>query len=75
MVFLIQNTQNRDTEAIQVNLDELVRATAGAHHVLLDLEELEEETLEAFRIKYQALASAARAELSRGALDTGTPEP
>ena len=75
MVFLIQNTQNRDTEAIQVKLDELIRATAGAHNVLLDLEELEEETLEAFRIKYQALAGTARAELSRGAQDTVTPEP
>ncbi|HKC17312.1 MAG TPA: low affinity iron permease family protein [Steroidobacteraceae bacterium] len=75
MVFLIQNTQNRDTEAIQVKLDELIRATAGAHNVLLDLEELEEETLEAFRLKYQALASAARAELGRGVKDTGTPEP
>jgi low affinity Fe/Cu permease len=75
MVFLIQNTQNRDTEAIQVKLDELIRATAGAHNVLLDLEELEEETLEAFRMKYQALASAARAELGRGVEDTGTPEP
>ena len=75
MVFLIQNTQNRDTEAIQVKLDELIRATKGAHNALLDLEELEEENLDAFRTKYQALAAAARAELSRGALDTGTPEP
>ena len=75
MVFLIQNTQYRDTEAIQVKLDELIRATKGAHNALLDLEELEEENLEAFRTKYQALASAARAELSRGAKDTGTPEP
>jgi len=75
MVFLIQNTQNRDTEAIQVKLDELIRATKGAHNALLDLEELEEETLDAFRTKYQALAAAARAELSRGDLDTGTPEP
>lgn len=75
MVFLIQNTQNRDTEAIQVKLDELIRATKGAHNALLDLEELEEETLDAFRIKYQALAGAARAELSRGLNDTGTPEP
>jgi low affinity Fe/Cu permease len=74
MVFLIQNTQNRDTEAIQVKLDELIRATKGAHNALLDLEELEEESLDAFRTKYQALASAARAELSRGAQDTGTPE-
>jgi low affinity Fe/Cu permease len=75
MVFLIQNTQNRDTEAIQVKLDELIRATQGAHNALLDLEELEEENLDAFRIKYQALAAAARAELSQGTQDTGTPEP
>ena len=75
MVFLIQNTQNRDTEAIQVKLDELIRATRGAHNALLDLEELEEEALDAFRRRYQALASAARAELASGADDTGTPEP
>jgi len=75
MVFLIQNTQNRDTEAMQVKLDELIRATHGAHNALLDLEELEQENLDAFRTKYQALASAARAELGRGLQDTGTPEP
>jgi low affinity Fe/Cu permease len=74
MVFLIQNTQNRDTEAIQVKLDELIRVTEGAHNALLDLEELEEESLHVFRSKYQALASAARAQLSRGDRDTGTPE-
>lgn len=75
MVFLIQNTQNRDTEAIQVKLDELIRSTKGAHNVLLDLEELEEDTLDTFRRRYEALASAARAELSQGVEDTGTPEP
>lgn len=75
MVFLIQNTQNRDTEAMQVKLYELIRATKGAHNALLDLEELDEEHLNQFRTKYQALAAAARAELSRGLLDTGTPEP
>ena len=75
MVFLIQNTQNRDTEAIQVKLDELIRATRGAHNALLDLEELEEASLDAFRARYQALASAARTQLSRGDLDTDTPEP
>lgn len=75
MVFLIQNTQNRDTEAIQLKLDELIRATKGAHNALLDLEELEDENLNAFRTRYQALASAARAELNLGVEDTGTPEP
>jgi low affinity Fe/Cu permease len=75
MVFLIQNTQNRDTEAIQVKLDELIRATKGAHNALLDLEELEEERLDSFKAKYQALAASARANLSQGSEDTGTPEP
>ena len=74
MVFLIQNTQNRDTEAIQVKLDELIRATRGAHNALLDLEELEEESLDAFRRKYQALARTARTALEDGVDDTGTPE-
>jgi len=75
MVFLIQNTQNRDTEAIQLKLDELIRATRGAHNALLDLEELEDEALDSFKRKYQALATAARTELSQGVEDTGTPEP
>lgn len=74
MVFLIQNTQNRDTEAIQIKLDELIRATKGAHNALLDLEELEEDALEAFRRKYQALATSARNELDQGSDDTGSPE-
>jgi low affinity Fe/Cu permease len=74
MVFLIQNSQNRDTEAIQLKLDELIRATHGAHNALLDLEELEEDTLEDFRRRYQELAHAARAEVGRGRKDTGTPE-
>jgi low affinity Fe/Cu permease len=75
MVFLIQNTQNRDTEAIQVKLDELIRATHGAHNILLDLEELEEDALDAFKTKYQALAATARSQLGEGNQDTGTPEP
>jgi low affinity Fe/Cu permease len=74
MVFLIQNTQNRDTEAIQLKLDELIRATQGAHNALLDLEELEEEELDQFRLRYQALASLARKNRAGGALDTDTPE-
>jgi low affinity Fe/Cu permease len=75
MVFLIQNTQNRDTEAIQIKLDELIRATNGAHNALLDLEELEEEVLDGFRQRYQSLATSAREDLGRGKVDTGTPDP
>jgi low affinity Fe/Cu permease len=74
MVFLIQNTQSRDTEAIQVKLDELIRVTNGAHNALLDLEEIEEEELDAFRAKYQLLARSARDELLLGIKDTDTPE-
>ena len=74
MVFLIQNTQNRDTEAIQVKLDELIRATKGAHNALLDLEELEEDVLDSFRKKYQDLANSARTNLDQGSDDTDTPE-
>ncbi len=74
MVFLIQSTQNRDTAAIQIKLDELIRATQGAHNALLDLEELEEAALHAFRGKYQSLAAAARKELGAGIQDTGTPD-
>jgi low affinity Fe/Cu permease len=74
MVFLIQNTQNRDTEAIQVKLDELIRATKGAHNALLDLEELEEETLDKFHAKYEKLAKTARGALEGGADDTDSPE-
>ena len=75
MVFLIQNTQNRDTEAIQIKLDELIRSTKGAHNALLDLEELEQENLDAFKARYQALAAAARNNVGLGNLDTDTPEP
>jgi low affinity Fe/Cu permease len=75
MVFLIQNTQNRDTLAIQIKLDELIRVTQGAHNVLLDLEELEEDTLDEFRARYEGLARQARAQLERGEPDSGTPEP
>jgi low affinity Fe/Cu permease len=74
MVFVIQNTQNRDGAAIQIKVDELVRAISGAHNGLLDLEELSESELEAFRKKYLELAAEARAELRRARSDTDTPE-
>jgi low affinity Fe/Cu permease len=74
MVFLIQNTQNRDTAAIQLKLDELIRATQGAHNALMDLEELEERQVEAFRRRYERLALEARRRLERGETDTDTPD-
>lgn len=73
MVFLIQNTQNRDTAAMQIKLDELIRAVEGAHNALLDLEELEEKDLTSFRKHYENLAKDARATLKAGGVDTDCP--
>ena len=74
MVFLIQNTQYRDAEAVQVKLDELLRATAGPHNALLDLEELEARELDQILAGYARLAEGARASLRQGRCDTGVPE-
>jgi len=74
MVFLIQNTQNRDTQALQIKLDELLRTMENAHTVLLDLEELDDEELAAIRKEYLELAKKARAALRRGKSDTGVPK-
>jgi low affinity Fe/Cu permease len=65
MVFLIQNTQNRDSEATQVKLDEIIRAIGRAKNELLDLEELEEEELDHIRAEYQAIAQKARGDLRK----------
>ena len=73
MVFLIQNTQNRDSEAIQIKLDELIRATKGAHTVLLDLEELDDKHLATIKQCYEEIAKKSRAALKHGEDDTGTP--
>ena len=70
MVFLIQNTQNRDSAALHLKLDELIRTSQGAHNVLLDLEELSEHELTRIRDKYQCLAAEARECLRRGEKDT-----
>ena len=66
MVFLIQNTQNRDSEAIQVKLDELIRVMEGAHNGLLNLEELDEKELDLIRVNYVKLAEEARKALQQG---------
>ena len=60
MVFLIQNTQNRDSQALQIKLDELIRALEPAHNALLDLEELDDADMEKFRSNYLKLAELAR---------------
>jgi low affinity Fe/Cu permease len=65
MVFLIQNTQNRDSEALHVKIDELIRANARADNALLDLEDLEEQDLDRIRADYEKLAEKARHELHR----------
>lgn len=72
MVFLIQNTQNRDSEAMEVKLDEIIRAMDDAHNALLDLEELEEHELDKIRLSYSELAKKAREELRQGISDTGS---
>jgi low affinity Fe/Cu permease len=74
MVFLIQNTQNCESEAMQLKLDELIRATEGAHLSLLDIEQLTDEELDRIRCHYERLAADARERLRRNEPDTGTPD-
>ena len=74
MVFLIQNTQNRDQEALQIKLDELLRSMENAHTVLLDLEELDDEELDRIRRDYLKLAKKAREDLRKGKDDRGVPD-
>jgi low affinity Fe/Cu permease len=74
MVFLIQNSQNRDSEALQIKLDELIRVTEGAHNALLNLEDLEERELDRIRSTYSDLARKAREDLRKGLGDTGRPD-
>ena len=73
MVFVIQNSQNRDSEAIQVKLDELIRSIEGAQNRLLDLEELEEDEIEEVRSGYRRLASDARKSQQTGSSTGRTP--
>jgi low affinity Fe/Cu permease len=73
MVFLIQHTQNKDTEAMHLKIDELIRATKGAHNSILDLEQMEEEELQAQHALYAQLAADAREQLQRGRADIDCP--
>lgn len=74
MVFLIQNTQNRDSMAVQIKLDELIRVQEGTHNALLDLEELTEEQLIEISAKYRRLAHIARKNIEQGKKDTNAAE-
>jgi low affinity Fe/Cu permease len=65
MVFVIQNTQNRDTVAMQIKLDELIRVSKSARNTLLDLEELDDKTLETIRRDYEKLASRERSKRAK----------
>ncbi len=62
MVFLIQKTQNRDTQAIHLKLDELIRVTKGARNMMLDLEHMDDESLQRLRDIYERLGTQARGE-------------
>jgi low affinity Fe/Cu permease len=74
MVFLIQNSQNRDTIAMHLKLDEILRATKGAHNELVDIEDLEEKDLEEIKKRYEDLAHRIKVQVKNGKLrDTGTP--
>jgi low affinity Fe/Cu permease len=74
IVFLIQNTQNRDSEAVQIKLDELLRATKGCHNAVLNIEELSETELDEIKRSYSMLARKAVEELRNGKSDLGIPD-
>ena len=73
MLFIIQNSQNRHTIAIQLKLDEIIRATQGAHNEMMDIEKLTDEDLAMIQKKYGLLAEKTKEDLKQGRLDTHTP--
>lgn len=72
MLFIIQNSQNRHTIAIQLKLDEIIRATKGAHNEMMDIEKLTDEDLARIQKKYGLLAEKTKEDLKKGKLDTHT---
>ncbi len=74
MLFIIQNSQNRHTIAIQLKLDEIIRATKGAHNEMMDIEKLTDEDLGRIQKKYGVLAEKTKEDLKKGKLDTNTPD-
>jgi len=75
MLFIIQNSQNRHTIAIQLKLDEIIRATKGAHNEMMDIEKLTDEDLGKIQRKYGLLAEKTKEDLKEGKLDTHSPDP
>jgi low affinity Fe/Cu permease len=73
MVFVIQNTQNRDTASLHIKIDELIRVTQKARNVLLDLEEVDDKTLEGLRQGYELLARKAKARIEARAAKARVP--
>lgn len=73
MVFLIQNSQNRDAEAIQLKLDEILRSTKTAHNAMLNIEELSEAESDEIKATYARLAEKALREVRQGKSDLGCP--
>lgn len=71
MVFLIQNTQNRDSEAMQLKLDEIIRALPETHNALMDIEELSDDELDRLKKRFEHLAKKACADLRSGKNDFG----
>jgi low affinity Fe/Cu permease len=74
MVFVIQNTQNRDTAAMHIKIDELIRVTGKARNILLDLEELDDKTLQTLRLDYEGLASKAKSRAKASARIRAVPK-
>lgn len=74
MLFIIQNSQNRHTIAIQLKLDEIIRATKGAHNEMMDIEKLTDEDLAEIQKKYGLLAEKTKQDLQKGKKDTHTPD-
>jgi low affinity Fe/Cu permease len=72
MLFIIQNSQNRHTIAIQLKLDEIIRATKGAHNEMMDIEKLTDEDLARIQEKYGLMAEKTKEDLKQGKLDTHT---
>ena len=72
MLFIIQNSQNRHTIAIQLKLDEIIRATKGAHNEMMDIEKLTDEDIERIQKKYGLMAEKTKKDLKKGRIDTHT---